>query len=58
MKKLGKRINSKENNKNKTFPDIVGVYEIGATTDGYILTTNANEAIYRIQCYLKYYKEG
>lgn len=47
-----------ENNKNKTFPDIVGVYEIGATTDGYILTTNANEAIYRIQCYLKYYKEG
>lgn len=45
------------NNTNKMFPQIAGIYEIGATTDGYILTTNANEAIYRIQCYLKYYKE-
>lgn len=45
------------NNKNKTFPDIDGIYEIGATTNGYILATNANEAIYRIQCYLNYYKE-
>lgn len=46
------------NNKNKIFPDIPGIYEIGATTNGYIFATNANEAIYRIQCYLKYYKEG
>lgn len=46
------------NNRNKIFPDISGIYEIGATTNGYIFATNANEAIYRIQCYLKYYKEG
>jgi len=45
------------NNKNEIFPDIPGIYEIGATTNGYIYATNANEAIYRIQCYLKYYKE-
>lgn len=46
------------NNKNKKFPDIKGIYEIGATTNGYIFATNANEAIYRIQCYLRYFKEG
>lgn len=46
-----------ENNRNEIYPDIKGVYEIGATTSGYIFATNANEAIYRIQCYLKYYKE-
>lgn len=45
------------NNKNGIFPEIDGIYEIGTTTDGYIFATNANEAIYRIQCYLKYYKE-
>lgn len=45
------------NNKNKIFPEIDGIYEIGATTNGYIFATNANEAIYRIQCYLNYYKE-
>ncbi len=45
------------NNKNEIYPDIKGIYEIGATTNGYIFATNANEAIYRIQCYLKYYKE-
>ena len=45
------------NNKNKIFPNIDGIYEIGATTKGYILATNANEAIYRIQCYLNYYKK-
>lgn len=45
------------NNKNKIFPDVSGVYEIGATTNGYIFATNANEAIYRIQCYLNYYKK-
>lgn len=47
-----------KNNKNKIFPDISGVYGIGATTNGYIFATNANEAIYRIQCYLYYFKEG
>lgn len=46
-----------ENNSKKIFPNIDGIYEIGATTNGYIFATNANEAIYRIQCYLKYYKE-
>lgn len=45
------------NNKNKIFPDISGVYSIGATTNGYIFATNANEAIYRIQCFLNYFKE-
>lgn len=46
------------NNKNKIFPDITGIYEIGVTTNGFIFATNANEAIYRIHCYLKYFKEG
>lgn len=46
-----------ENNNKKIFPEINGVYEIGATTNGYIFATNANEAIYRIQCYLKYIKK-
>lgn len=46
------------NNKKKIYPDIKGIYEIGATTNGYIFATNANEAIYRIQCFLKYYKEA
>lgn len=46
-----------ENNKNKIYPEVEGIYGIGATTNGYIFATNANEAIYRIQCYLKYYKE-
>lgn len=45
------------NNKNENFPEITGVYEIGATTNGYIFATNANEAIYRIQCYLNYFEE-
>ena len=45
------------NNKKYIFPKIEGVYEIGATTNGYIFATNTNEAIYRIQCYLKYLKE-
>lgn len=45
------------NNKNKIFPDIPGTYSIGATTNGYIFATNANEAIYRIQCFLYYYRE-
>lgn len=45
------------NNRNEIYPDVKGVYEIGATTSGYIFATNANEAIYRIQCYLKYDKE-
>lgn len=46
-----------ENNNKNIFPEIDGIYEIGATTNGYIFATNANEAIYRIQCYAKYYKE-
>lgn len=46
-----------ENNRNEIYPDIKGIYGIGATTNGYIFATNANEAIYRIQCYLKYFKE-
>ncbi len=46
------------NNKNKIFPNINGVYEIGTNTNAYIFATSANEAIYRIQCYLKYFKEG
>ena len=46
-----------KNNNNKIYPEIEGIYEIGAMTNGYIFATNANEAIYRIQCYLKYYKE-
>lgn len=45
------------NNKKYIFPKIEGVYEIGATTNGYIFATNTNEAIYRIQCYFKYLKE-
>lgn len=45
------------NNKNKIFPEIDGIYSIGATTNGYIFATNANEAIYRIQCFLNYFKE-
>ena len=46
------------NNKSKIFPEISGVYKIEALTNGYILATNANEAIYRIQCKLEYFKEG
>lgn len=45
------------NNNKKIFPNIDGIYEIGATTNGYIFATNTNEAIYRIQCYLNYYKK-
>ena len=44
------------NNKNRVFPYIQGVSSIEATTDGYIFATNANEAIYRIQCRLTYFK--
>lgn len=46
------------NNKNKIFPEIPGIYKIQALTNGYILATNANVAIYRIQCKLEYFKEG
>jgi hypothetical protein len=46
------------NNKSKIFPEVPGIYKIKALTNGYILTTNANEAIYRIQCKLEYFKEG
>ena len=46
------------NNKSKIFPEVPGIYKIEALTNGYILATNANEAIYRIQCKLEYFKEG
>lgn len=46
-----------ENNKNDIFPEIKGIYKIEALTNGYIFATNANEAIYRIQCKLEYFKE-
>lgn len=46
------------NNNDKKFPDVSGVYKIEALTNGYILATNSNEAIYRIQCKLEYFKEG
>lgn len=45
------------NTKKQIFPEIDGIYKIEATTNGYIFATNANEAIYRIQCKLEYYKE-
>ena len=45
------------NNNNKIFPEITGIYKIEALTNGYIFATNANEAIYRIQCKLEYFKE-
>ena len=46
-----------DNNKKDIFPDIKGIYKIEALTNGYIFATNANEAIYRIQCKLEYFKE-
>lgn len=45
------------NTKAGNFPEIEGAYKIEATTNGYIFATNADEAIYRIQCKLEYYKE-
>ena len=49
----------RENNKKKIFPQIEGIEieTIGATTNGYIFATNADEAIYRISCIMKYFKE-
>ncbi len=46
-----------ENNKNEIFPDIEGIYKIEALTNGYIFATSSNEAIYRIQCRLEYFKK-
>ncbi|MBP3463761.1 MAG: hypothetical protein J6K45_04695 [Clostridia bacterium] len=45
-----------ENNNKKIFPNIKGIYKIEALTNGYIHVTNANEAIYRIQCKIEYFK--
>lgn len=49
-----------ENNRKGVYPQL-GEYEtpffIGAETNGYIFATNADEAIYRIQCKLEYTKE-
>ena len=47
-----------KNDKREIYPDIKGIYKIGATTNGFIFATNANEAIYRIQCYLRYFEEA
>ena len=49
----------RENNKKKIFPQIEGIEieTIGATTNGYIFATNADQAIYRISCIMKYFKE-
>lgn len=49
----------RENNKKKIFPQIEGIEieTIGATTNGYIFATNTDEAIYRISCIMKYFKE-
>lgn len=47
-----------ENNNKKIFPNIKGIHKIKALTNGYIFATNANEAIYRIQCKLEYFKGG
>ena len=49
----------RENNKRKIFPQVEGIEieTIGATTNGYIFATNADEAIYRISCIMKYFKE-
>ena len=49
----------RENNKTKIFPQVEGIEieTIGATTNGYIFATNADEAIYRISCIMKYFKE-
>lgn len=45
-----------ENNNKKIFPKIEGIYKIEALTNGYIHATNANEAIYRIQCKIEYFR--
>lgn len=49
----------KNNNKNKIFPKIKGIQveSISAITNGYLFATNTDEAIYRISCLIKYYKE-
>ena len=47
-----------ENNKKKQFPNVKGIYKVEALTNGYIFATNANEAIYRIQCKLEYFRRG
>ena len=48
-----------KNNKQKIFPQIKGIEieSISAITNGYLFATNADEAIYRISCIMKYFKE-
>lgn len=48
-----------DNNRNKILPNIDGIKseKIRAITNGYIFTTNADEAIYRIGCIFYYLKE-
>ena len=48
-----------DNNNSDTFPTLDGDLEaikIEALTNGYMFQSNSNEAIYRIQCKLTYYK--
>lgn len=49
-----------ENNSKGIYPKFnnIEVTYIGATSNGYIFATNADEAIYRIPCKMEYYKEG
>lgn len=46
------------NDNNNVYPEIDGIQpmSISATTNGYIFTTNSDEAIYRISCKFQYYK--
>lgn len=48
----------RENNKNKIFPVVEGVEieSIKAVTNGYLFTTNADEAVYRISCVMNYWR--
>lgn len=46
------------NNNKKIFPEIDGINieSIRAITNGYLYATNADEAIYRISCVMKYWR--
>ena len=49
----------REKNNKKIFPEIEGIEieSIGAITNGYLYATNADEAIYRISCVMKYWRK-
>lgn len=44
------------NNSNKEFPQIDGISSIEVTTNGYIMDTATDEAIYRIGLIIKYWR--